>query len=382
MYKLLPIALLPFVSISWGETATVFPSKDNTLYESSTGNLSNGSGFHLFVGTTAASDVRRALLHFDLSSVPPGSLVSDAELVLYMNRSKAGPNEINVHRMISDWGEGSSAGTRGEGAGGDATSDDATWIHARYPDIGWQQEGGDFVPSASAIESVTDLGAYRWSGDLLTADVQRWVDNSAANMGWILVGDESTAPSAKRFSSRDNSTSSQRPYLIVHYTLPPANSAPSVQRDPSPQEIAPGQTLTIALAPYFSDADGDTLAFTAQIDDASLAAVAVINDSLRITSLADSTGSTTILLTASDGRGGTTSLEFSLSQQGAASAPNLPGDFNGDRVVDFTDFFAFTDFFGTRFGDLQWDPTYDMDGDEDVDFDDFFIFAEYFGQRL
>ncbi|MEC7228156.1 MAG: hypothetical protein VXW00_14885, partial [Candidatus Latescibacterota bacterium] len=67
---------------------------------------------------------------------------------------------------------------------------------------------------------------------------------------------------------------------------------------------------------------------------------------------------------------------------GAASAPNLPGDFNGDRVVDFTDFFAFTDFFGTRFGDLQWDPTYDMDGDEDVDFDDFFIFAEYFGQRL
>ena len=88
MYKLLPIALLPFVSISWGETATVFPSKDNTLYESSTGNLSNGSGFHLFVGTTAASDVRRALLHFDLSSVPPGSLVSDAELVLYMNRSK------------------------------------------------------------------------------------------------------------------------------------------------------------------------------------------------------------------------------------------------------------------------------------------------------
>ena len=146
--------------------------------------------------------------------------------------------------------------------------------------------------------------------------------------------------------------------------------------------MSPGQTLTIALAPYFSDADGDALAFTAQIDDASLASVAVIDDSLRITSLAEGTGSTTILLTASDGRGGTTSLEFSLSQQGTASAPNLPGDFNGDRVVDFTDFFAFTDFFGTRFGDLQWDPTYDIDGDEDVDFDDFFIFAEYFGQRL
>ena len=201
-------------------------------------------------------------------------------------------------------------------------------------------------------------------------------------MGWILVGDESTAPTAKRFSSRENSASAQRPYLTVDYAPPPANNAPSVQEDLPSQQMAPGQTLSIALAPYFFDADGDTLRFSAHIDDPSLATVSVSNDSLLITSLTDSAGSASILLAVSDGRGGTTSLEFSLYQQITPPQPELPGDFNGDQVVNFDDFFAFTDVFGTRIGDLQWEPTYDMDGDGDVDFDDFFVFAEYFGQRL
>ena len=382
MYKLLLICILSVAETGWPETATIFPSKDNTLYESSAGTLSNGTGFYLFVGTTAANDIRRSVLHFDLSALPQGSLVSDAELVLYMNRSKAGPNEIGVHRLETDWGEGSSAGTRGEGSGGNATIEDATWLHARYPDGRWQREGGDFVQSPSAHQTVTDLGSYRWNGDLLTADVQRWVNIPAENMGWILVGDESTAPTAKRFSSRDHSTSVQRPLLIINYAPPLANNSPSVQKDLPSQQMTPGQTLSIALEPYFSDADGDTLRFTVHIKDPSPATVSVSDDSLRITSLVDSAGSTSILLTVSDGRGGTTSLEFSLYQQIIPPEPDLPGDFNGDQVVDFTDFFAFTDVFGTRIGDLQWDPTYDMDVDGDVDFDDFFVFAEYFGQRL
>ena len=376
------ICILAVAKTGWPETATIFPSKDNTLYESAAGNLSNGIGFHLFVGTTAGNNIRRCVLHFDLSTLPEGSIVSDAELILYMNRSKAGPNEINVHRLEADWGEGSSAGTRGQGAGGNATTDDATWLHARYPDNLWKREGGDFIQSPSANQTVTGIGEYRWSSGPLVADVQRWVDSPSENMGWILVGDESTAPTAKRFSSRDHSTSAQRPLLIVNYAPPLANSAPSVQKDLPSQQMTPGQTLSIALAPYFFDADGDTLHFTAHIDDPSLATVSISDDSLRITSLVNSAGSTSILLTVSDGRGGTTSLDFSLSQQIIPPKPDLPGDFNGDRVVDFTDFFAFTDVFGTRIGDLQWDPTYDMDVDGDVDFDDFFVFAEYFGQRL
>ena len=53
----------------------------------------------------------------------------------------------------------------------------------------------------------------------------------------------------------------------------------------------------------------------------------------------------------------------------------LPGDFNGDDVVDLDDFFAFADGFGTR------DPRFDLDGSGLVDFADLFEFADLFGSR-
>ena len=57
--------------------------------------------------------------------------------------------------------------------------------------------------------------------------------------------------------------------------------------------------------------------------------------------------------------------------------PPLPtGDFNGDGLVDFADFFMFADAFG---GD---DPAYDLDQSGQVDFADFFLFADAFGGPL
>jgi len=48
------------------------------------------------------------------------------------------------------------------------------------------------------------------------------------------------------------------------------------------------------------------------------------------------------------------------------------GDFNGDGLVDFADFFLFADGFGGT------DPQYDMNNDGVVDFGDFFLFADAF----
>ena len=57
--------------------------------------------------------------------------------------------------------------------------------------------------------------------------------------------------------------------------------------------------------------------------------------------------------------------------------PPLPtGDFSGDGLVDFADFFMFADAFG---GD---DPAYDLDQSGLVDFGDFFLFADAFGGPL
>jgi formylglycine-generating enzyme required for sulfatase activity len=54
----------------------------------------------------------------------------------------------------------------------------------------------------------------------------------------------------------------------------------------------------------------------------------------------------------------------------------LRGDFDSSGKVDFTDFFAFADAFGTD------DRVYDLDSSGGVDFDDFFIFADNFGKEL
>lgn len=53
----------------------------------------------------------------------------------------------------------------------------------------------------------------------------------------------------------------------------------------------------------------------------------------------------------------------------------LPGDFDGNGKVDFSDFFLFADGFGGS------DPKYDLDKSGGVDFSDFFIFADNFGRE-
>jgi len=45
-------------------------------------------------------------------------------------------------------------------------------------------------------------------------------DNTSENFGWILVGNESTLASAKRFDSRENGTENNRPKLTVAYNEP------------------------------------------------------------------------------------------------------------------------------------------------------------------
>lgn len=65
-------------------------------------------------------------------------------------------------------------------------------------------------------------GSYTWSSTTeLVADVQAWVDDAAANFGWLVTGNEGASPTAKRFDSRENPTEANRPVLEVVYLLVP-----------------------------------------------------------------------------------------------------------------------------------------------------------------
>lgn len=205
-------------------TLTVAADRDATLIEDSAGALANGSGDRLFSGATGQFGGRRALVRFDLTSIPPGSTIASAELALTMDMTRAGSTPVLVHRVLGDWGEGASASAGGIGA--PAAPGDATWLHRFYPSIVWSAPGGDFAAAASASTSVGAAGPYTWGPTVqLAADVKAWVDNPSTNFGWILVGDETTR-SAKRYLSREAGASGPR--LTVVYTPPPAGETARV----------------------------------------------------------------------------------------------------------------------------------------------------------
>lgn len=203
------------------EVASLAPVADATLYESDgTNEFANGSGQQIFCGRTGGNLARRALLRFDPSNViPAGSVVNNATLTLWLTNTPVGAQTVSLHRLEAVWSEGPTAPGGGEGQGAPATTGDATWFYSTLPSIPWAEVGGTFVAEASASCAVDQLGPYVWESAELTADVQAWV-NGSTNNGWLILGKESTFPTAKRFASREHLEPSLRPVLVVEFTPP------------------------------------------------------------------------------------------------------------------------------------------------------------------
>ncbi len=213
------IALAFVVQTSAGQTeVTLSPAKDNTLYENASGTISNGAGQYIFAGLTNRNELRRAVLAFDVAgNVPAGSTIDSVKLTLTMSRAISGSLPATLHRVSREWGEGTSDADSQEGAGTTATTGDATWIHSVFDTQNWSAPGGDFEATASATADVSGIGDYTWgSSDGLVADVQGWLDDPGSNFGWILLGDESTSASAKRYDSREGTNP---PQLQIFYSV-------------------------------------------------------------------------------------------------------------------------------------------------------------------
>lgn len=205
------------------QTLQLSATQDNTLYQDASGSLSNGAGQFLFVGTSGTGAVRRALLQFDISGIPPKSRVVDVQLDLVASRSTAGvPMPASLHRVTTPWGEGTSIGLGGEGGGGPATPGDATWTHGILPTTPWVNLGGDFAAEVSSETSMPTLGSFAFPKTIrLIADVQDWLDGRLPNHGWIVRGDETVLGTARRIDSRQNtSPSGVVPRLTVTFAAP------------------------------------------------------------------------------------------------------------------------------------------------------------------
>jgi len=214
------------------DSVTLACDRDNTLYESTTGALSNGAGPTMFAGRTnqAANSRRRALVHFDVAAaVPAGSTITAASLTLNASQvSSAAPQVVALHRVLADWGEGASNAGDPGGSGAPAATGDATWKHCFFNTTLWAAPGGDFVAGPSAQLAVSDVGPWTWAPTAgMVADAQAWLDTPGANFGWLLTGDESGGGTTKRFDTRESGDPAARPSLRIDYT-PAGTPAASV----------------------------------------------------------------------------------------------------------------------------------------------------------
>lgn len=231
------------------QNADISPSKDNTLYEHTMNpaEWSNGAGQYMFSGQIGAMAVaplgplRRALIAFDIAGVvPANATITGATLRLNVSRARNVGANVALHRLLVNWGEGGSdaPGNEAGGANGanpdgstlpDAEPNEATWTHrlhdggaaGEWDNLAGGAPGADYETDASATQSVTSAGSYTWSSATLVSDVQFMLDNPAANFGWMIIGEEATAFSVKRYDTREHPTVANRPLLTIEYTTPP-----------------------------------------------------------------------------------------------------------------------------------------------------------------
>ncbi len=170
-------------------------------------------------------DKTAALLKFDLSAFPAGSLPLGATLSVYASSVSTGTNTVGAYRLTGDWLEG--AGTGSTVPGVNWTTRDGT--------AAWTAAGGDYQPVAAAY--TTNVTANAWSSFDLTDLAAAWLLGRYPNYGVILEGDPNAGN--LQFNSSDNANAATRPMLAITYLVPCGTTGPSGTPPPPVVTLVP-----------------------------------------------------------------------------------------------------------------------------------------------
>ena len=219
------IASQTFRAVAASESITRNPIHDTTIFSNATGN-SNGADPVLVIGKTYINGYRRAVLRFDVTSIPSGATVTSAT-VRFRDVSPSGvggasapgtqltgSQTFQFRRLTTSWIEGDANGSSGIGSSTNVNGG-ATFNSP------WSTNGGDFVATSATIFVDNSPGDFVTSGSVVS-DVQAWVDGTSNN-GWLLRSSVETSGGSgtatiKWLSSSEATTTSHRPRLSVDYT--------------------------------------------------------------------------------------------------------------------------------------------------------------------
>ena len=285
-YKLLLLfVILCSTRLSFCQNISVdfYPEKDNTIFAESD-IKSEGAGKNIFAGKTEGglgTLSRRALVKFDISSIPPNAIIQSATLTLSVMKASSTSidHNVSIHRLLKDWGQGRSNGL---GKGATADTNDVTWKYTFYLTQApvWTTPGGDFISLPSASTSVHYdpyiLQYAVWSSTEMLNDVKLWKENPSSNFGWILIGEENTNGSAKRFSSREE-TIYPKPTLTITYSIP-------VEEKVYINEVSPSQKWVELYNPANPTIDLSTYWLANGTNNTSIATLSPLNGDLSLDS--------------------------------------------------------------------------------------------------
>jgi len=154
-----------------------------------------GGSDYMFLAGKKADKVKRVLLEFDLSSIPPGATIASAILELYMyDTNEPRPDiqiEVNVHRVIRSWKEGNKDGS--------GNSNGASWEEYDGTNL-WATQGADFDATVEASATILSQEKDQWHSWEIASLVQYWVDNPAVYFGMILKDTDEATDGNESFS--------------------------------------------------------------------------------------------------------------------------------------------------------------------------------------
>jgi hypothetical protein len=184
----------------------------DTYIDQSSPNKNNGeASINILVQWTGTS-AYRILIKFDLSSIPPGSIITDASLSLHSGGSSgSGTRTFTVYRVSKSWVEGNGPGTDTTGA---------TWIDTdKSVPTSWSTPGADFVSEgASSADLTLGFGRQYFT---VTDIVAAWITDGQPNYGFLIKVDNEAGAGAGFYFRPREFGSTYMPILQINWEAPP-----------------------------------------------------------------------------------------------------------------------------------------------------------------
>jgi len=206
-FRLTAIALvagaLGATGVAWAASLTITPQKlttfgycivrastaDADVNQSSPSN-NQGSSVDLYVRSASGGN-RHTFVKFDLSScnAPTTAVVTTATLSLHMSSAPGVSRTYEARRVTTTWTETA---------------------------VNWTNQPAAGSVTSTATTGTTSNVRRTWT---VTADVQAWLNGTAANHGSRISDATQDDPGSReaRFVSKEKATASQRPQLTIQY---------------------------------------------------------------------------------------------------------------------------------------------------------------------